>query len=355
VEDIPISNHPHQDVGDRVIYSGVKYIAEYGPGTVFRDKSHKNILAVKNSKLRMILQVVHALLSMLFSLANRWSQTNTIASAPFRPFLSAPEPFSRTCSSRAMKTSLQKAYTAAIALNNMGVSLLERRCYRQAMEAFSDAMTVMREISMLHKEPSNMVYKRPSLRPSYTNDAKLQKAIYNLAHCQRDVDPDHKSDSHINFCVLTERGCTAVIGSALQDESIFKSSTTFLIRVELERKSIHDCLDRDRAFESAIILHNLGNAYKCLASVATSASTAKKNLESSLKIFELSYSVLQNEWSPELDQELSSQVLHISILVLRSITIFAALREGMGRRDLLLKSKSHLPNQCPLQQRLLRK
>jgi hypothetical protein len=74
----------------------------------------------------------------------------------------------------------------------------------------------------------------------------------------------------------------------------------------------------------AVVSTNFGNADKCMACVAPSASTANKNLEtSSLKLFELCYSVLQNEWSQarELDQELSSQLLHISILVLRSITI----------------------------------
>jgi hypothetical protein len=200
-----------------------------------------------------------------------------------------------------MSTTLQRAYTAAIALNNVGVSLLERGSYLQATEAFQDAMNVMKEISATCAEQGSR--KRPLAFS--TLDAKLHKASYNLATCVKD-------DSRMNFCVLTEEDSPAVITKALQDKNtFFYSATTFLIRIE---KSMRDGEISEVDIESSIILHNFGNVYKCLATTATTASSAKELCEGALKLFEFSFSLLQNH---------DEDYLPISILILRSLASFA--------------------------------
>jgi tetratricopeptide (TPR) repeat protein len=208
-------------------------------------------------------------------------------------------------------TSLQRAYTVAIALNNMGVSLLERGSYDQAMETFQDAISVMTEITASSTE-QEMPRKRPL--GFSTLDAKLRKATYNLANCDT-----AKHDSKMNFCVLTGDESPAVVAAALQNENMFfDSSTTFLIRIE---KSIHDCLISAVDFDVSLILHNFGNAYNCLATTATTAACAKELCEGALKMFEVSYALFQNS---------KEESLPVAIIILRSLAAFASTL-GMGR------------------------
>jgi hypothetical protein len=208
-------------------------------------------------------------------------------------------------------TSMQRAYTVAIALNNLGVSLLERDSYPEAKEAFQDAISVMMEISAKCEE-QKMSTKR-SLSSS-TLDAKIRKASYNLSNCAA-----VKDDSKIKFCVFTKEESAAVTGAALQDENMFyDSSTTFLIRIE---KTIHDCENSGVDLESSIILHNYGNVYKCLATTANTSACAKELCQGAFRLFQLSYSLLgrDEEGSPP-----------ISILILRSLACFASTL-GMDR------------------------
>jgi hypothetical protein len=221
-----------------------------------------------------------------------------------------------------MVTSFQRAYTTAIALNNMGVSLLERRCYNQAVDAFGDAVTVMRKVFRYSQgSPAKASKPRRLCGPS-TLDFMLQKARYNLANCQRDFDSGQKSDSQMNFCIITEEGFAAVIRTVLQDTDTFASSKTFLVRIELEGKSILECENREPEFEAAIILHNFGNLYMCLASTATSSARTRQHSQSAIGLFELSHTVLKNYYSE--DHEFLGQVLPVSILVLRSLVILTS-------------------------------
>jgi hypothetical protein len=203
-------------------------------------------------------------------------------------------------------SSLQRTFTAAIALNNTGVSLLERGSYPEAKEAFKNAISVMQEISASREKQDEASRNRPF--SSSALDAKLHKAYYNLANCAA-----VKDDSKMKFCVFTEEESAAVIGAAVQDEDMFyDSSTTFLIRIE---KSTLDCENAGVDLESSIILHNYGKVYKCLATTATTSACARELCEGAFKLFQLSYALLAR------DEQGS---LPISILILRSLTSFAS-------------------------------
>jgi hypothetical protein len=198
-----------------------------------------------------------------------------------------------------MSTSLHREHTVAIALNNAGVSLLERGYYNEAMEAFQDAVSVMKEISAT--SPQQKI-SRKRLLSSSVLDAKLRKADCNLSVC------DAVNDSNMTFCVLTEEESEAVIGVALQDiTTFFDYPTTFLIRIE---KSMLNCDNTNVDVDSSIMLHNFGSVFKCLAFTAPSAACAKQYCQDSFKLFQLSYSLLQR------DEEGS---LPVKILILRSL------------------------------------
>jgi hypothetical protein len=198
-----------------------------------------------------------------------------------------------------MSTSLQRlrAYTVAIMLNNMGIYLLEHGCYSEAMAEFQDAISVMREISTTTQQIVT-----GELPLFSTLDEKLLKANYNFAHC------DASKDTDMQFCVLTEGESAPVIWEALQDENtFFNSSTTFLIRIE---KSIRDCKSEDVKLDSSIILHNYGSLCQCLTNTATTAAVCAEKSYQALRLFELSYSLLQR------DEECALPIL---ILILRGL------------------------------------
>jgi tetratricopeptide (TPR) repeat protein len=203
-----------------------------------------------------------------------------------------------------MSTSLQRAYTAAISLNNMGVYLLEHGCYDEAREAFQDAISVMREISSTTQK--TVTGERPPLFS--TLDEKLHNANYNLAHC------DPTKGTEMNVCVLTEEESAPVIGEALQDENMFfNSSTTYLVRIE---KSIRDCKMEDVDLDSSIMLHNYGSLYECMSIAATTSAGAKQTYQSALRLFELSHSLLRR------DVECTLPVL---ILILRGLVSISSM------------------------------
>jgi hypothetical protein len=175
------------------------------------------------------------------------------------------------------------------------------------MEAFQDAISVMREISTTTQQTVTGEWSLFS-----THDEKLHKANYKLAHCDA-------SNGAENACVLAEEESAPVIGVALQDENaFFNSSTTFLIRIETP---ISDCKSEDVDLDSSIILYNYGSLYNCLAFTATTASCTKQTYQGALRLFELSHLLLQRR------EECSLPIL---IFILRGLVSIASML-GMKR------------------------
>jgi hypothetical protein len=200
----------------------------------------------------------------------------------------------------------------------MGVSLIERRCYSQGMDALSDAVSIMKEISATSQEVT---------LSTFSVDTKLSRARQYLAHCERG---DFAAESNIkgskmNLCVLNVEDSSAVIGAALKGANdVFTfPSTIFLIRIELNGKSLQDCDKQKPDPESSLIQHNLANAYTCMACVTTDADHAKEMCLCAFQLHGLAFLVLQSQYSDEGAEHgvlLKRQQLHpIFIIVLRSL------------------------------------
>jgi len=200
-----------------------------------------------------------------------------------------------------MSTQFQQTFTTAIALNNAGVSLLRRHCYRQANDAFNDALKVMRDLST------------PCQARQHSSDllnSMLQKAYSDVFESQR-----YSQTDDATFRIVTEEESTDVIVAGMQQPSYMAFSTIFLIRIELEGKSIQECQSEDLDVQSAIILYNYGVVYKCLASTEPRTELAIQPLRRASKLFSLSYSILQ-KLMPKADCQGSAEDLSLSILAL---------------------------------------
>jgi hypothetical protein len=97
----------------------------------------------------------------------------------------------------------QSLYTAAMALNNMGVSLLECARHSESIEAFGEALGLMRKLSENHSEQELQI-------PCSAIEAKLEKVSHSLSHC---LSPVHgkQEKAQTSFGVISlEDSATAV-------------------------------------------------------------------------------------------------------------------------------------------------
>jgi hypothetical protein len=136
--------------------------------------------------------------------------------------------------------SLIRDHRAAVALNNMGVSLLERRAYRHGMETLKDAILVMESV----------------LRPSAVSSDVI---------------------SH---------------GGATSHPSSFLASPAFTSPVRIEATDLDCPEDRDPDLDSAIMINNFALAHLC---VAKNTNSPIKLQERARKLFNMAYSIISNQ------------------------------------------------------------
>lgn len=231
----------------------------------------------------------------------------------------------------------QRFYTTAMALNNMAVSLLERHAYTEALEIFNDAVSIVKEVFSTSASLSQQ-QEEDHRQTLELLDAKLHKGAFYLAQCdQRTIETTthHRSSSDntaVHFCVFSEEECETVIGAALKDRfnAASERRTAFLIRVELNGKSLDDCTQKNPDFESSILLHNFATAYTCLACTESCTDLARKYCQSAYQLYTLTYSLLQsrsqqdkesNDQNEDDDDSVleQQQDLSVSILALKNL------------------------------------
>jgi hypothetical protein len=165
-------------------------------------------------------------------------------------------------------------HRAAIALNNMGVSLLERRAYRQGMETLKDAVLVMKRV-LRPASISQGFGKTPN--SACNAEAKIHRASKRMATPQPIV-PSTVSIDAISHGATVSHRSKVHRGSSYPLSSPLRIEATDLVSRE----------DRDSDLESSIMLYNFGLAHLCMA---TLAKTPIKFREGALKLFNMAYSV----------------------------------------------------------------
>lgn len=218
-----------------------------------------------------------------------------------------------------MSFHLDEAYSTAIALNNIGVSLLQQYSFRPAMAAFTDALAVMRDISRYAVDESGKTLHPRAMGSISTASEKLRRARQDLASSIVAVD---KTTLEIDFSIFTENDAATVVGAALNNQNVFTGNTCYLIT--LESYDVDDLVELD--LESSVILQNYGNVYRCLAFVSE-PNKARQHAESAFKLFNLAFSLVCGQCEEEIHGDIPSKLLPISILILRNLIAFATILE----------------------------
>ena len=177
--------------------------------------------------------------------------------------------------------SLIRDQRAAIALNNMGVSLLEQRAYRQGMETLKDAIFVMKRVFRPQSRTSSLGATSDS---TISTDIQIHRAVQRMANPQ--PVPFAMITNVISHGVASSH--SSPLGSILRESS----SSSFTIPIPIEATGIDCPEDRDPDLESAIMIFNFGLAHLCMAKLAKSPMKLR---EGAHKLFNMAYSIISNK------------------------------------------------------------
>ena len=145
-------------------------------------------------------------------------------------------------------------YTAAVALNNMGVSLLERKCYRQSLETLHDAVQLTRT---QRPRPVSMLPKQHIIADAYQRQCKPEPSKPERPLHMEVVSDDSDSIS----CLRATHTQDACIAIRLEG---FDSTNDVQVDV-------------------AVILHNYAIAALCLSLAHPTSKASAQLLQTCLK------------------------------------------------------------------------
>lgn len=208
-----------------------------------------------------------------------------------------------------------RMYKTAVALNNVGVSLLERHRYSCAMQTFKDALDFIRatldeEICSRYSSALDMETRisnclRVASRRLTDSFQETQNiTYYNIAPTVTVLSGDQSFSSAFDFA-----------------QNLFKSATgdanVFAIRIDdSQSQDANDAID----LESASILHNFATA--CLCHVRSNPSCRDKSYQRPYKIFHRALIVLSRRpivVDREVDDLDALRILTVSALVVKGL------------------------------------
>jgi hypothetical protein len=222
-------------------------------------------------------------------------------------------------------------FKAAVHLNNTGVSLLQRRCYRQAMKTLSDALSIMKAVSSRLDASST---EAPTLQgKEFSTDiqGKLRDAAQRLASPRPSTAEMCKN---ISVQVLSDDSSPTAVEPSLLGEACDTGSpcSQVIYLIQMEPADFEVPNEKDAAYESSTILYNYGMAYRCLSSLSTSIPFTPKLDNGAFQMFYLAYSTLLTHHG--MDQRLmSAQFSRIILTALLSLHHLVDLAHQFGRES----------------------
>jgi hypothetical protein len=204
-------------------------------------------------------------------------------------------------------TSFIAICNAAVTLNNISISLMERRCYSAAMTVLHDALAVLRSAIAT---TDCRLYNCPIF------PAGIQHKVYcaclylssesdeeppPLIPCMRNEDVSDQDDfweeDDDSVCILNQYGQNM----NLSDLSLLRSTRKkYIFYVQERATTAQEDINEDDEIDTQIFLallwHNYGQVHRCLATIYHADRKARADglLEGANRFFHLSRSLLQD-------------------------------------------------------------
>jgi len=195
-------------------------------------------------------------------------------------------------------------YRGALVLNNVGVSMLEHGCYKEAVSTLKDAVYAM------------TCFCRPS--PScWDVGQKVKQAFKTLAGSH----PLQTSYLRIETVSYEDRifPLQCLTDNDEEGEGYNVQSMTGRLRptrIEFPDDISSGCSERDSELESAVLLCNYGIAYFLFSKTVVGHSTSIKLLENAHTVFELASSIVSNRFASCQDSDYIDEARILSVVLL---------------------------------------
>lgn len=225
-------------------------------------------------------------------------------------------------------STMDTTHMSAIALNNIGVTLLQRNCYRESMTVFNHSLTLMRliiEKKEIDSESNSFLHSASMMlaRDSSTNNVRKQKKGNNC-------------DLQLNvICTNVNNGASELIEAAHETPS---SSNLFAIRMDNVDNETYSYDSQQSQIESAIVLYNMGTVCRCYAYEASTLSKCPRKIQDmyskGMKFYSAAYDILSNIMCDEIDLfETQCQGLLIMMILQNLIYISSQYNDIVQARD----------------------
>lgn len=227
---------------------------------------------------------------------------------------------------RQQSATMNSNYRSSLALNNMGVCLVELGCYQQAAETFADSISVIVHASSLHR-----VKLPPSLQGGSGN-ATVEERL-RAAH-QRLSEPSAAGSICRKLRVVQPINDKELASHHLASPSLRLASP---IRFQAEDD------ERDQHYDFACMLYNAGTAFLCYADGALAHAHREKRRNKAMRLFQLAHAVLLEQYSSCYDRPMVfGRLLRTTALIVS--TLHQVLAEGRveSERDLLASTTQRL-------------
>jgi hypothetical protein len=209
-------------------------------------------------------------------------------------------------------TSFIAIYDAAVTLNNLSISLMERRSYNAAMTVLHDALAVLRSaiatadcrLYSCPFFPAEIEHKVYCARLYLSSESDEEPPL--LIPCMKNEDVSELDDSSMSdfweedddsFCILNQYGQNM----NLSDLSLLPSTRKkYIFYIQERTTTAQEGINEDDEIETqstlALLLHNYGQVYRCVANIYHADRKARFDglLEGANNFFHLSRSLLRD-------------------------------------------------------------
>jgi hypothetical protein len=209
-------------------------------------------------------------------------------------------------------TSFIAIYNAAVTLNHISISLMERRSFSAAMTVMHDALAILRSaIATIDCRiysrsicPAEIEHKIYRARFYLSSESDEEPPL--LIPCMSDEDVSDQVDSSMSdfwededaiFCILNQYGQNMNLSEFSLLPSTRKKYIFYIQeRTTTAQKGINEVDKIETQITLALLLHNCGQVDRCVASIYHADRKARADglLEGANKCFHLSRSLLQN-------------------------------------------------------------
>jgi hypothetical protein len=212
-------------------------------------------------------------------------------------------------------------FKAAVYLNNTGVSLLQRRCYRQAVETFRDAIIVIKapspSSSPIEDHATSRGLEAPVLERRGCFLAMQEKLRVAAQRLSNPMPSTGDIANQISVQVLSDdEGPNSLLcGAYLQATGSLcsdASKTVYLVR--MEPADFEDPSEKDAAVEASVILYNYSMGFRCLYSASTSPLFATRFHSASFDIGRNAYSTLTTRGNGDI-----ARTIFVALIVIRHL------------------------------------